>query len=156
MHATRLWSLLVILSCLNAAASASCSNSSYYVVAPDGDPCPNSSSICQELSYYINQTSLFANNTVFYFLKGHHILEHEGFVTIINVSNLTWKGIGAMEMGPHETTMQSTVVIKCNRSSGGFKFTESKFVTILNISLAECAAPIYYPHPPYFRLLVCI
>ena len=47
-------------------------------------------------------------------------------------------------MGPHETTMQSTVVIKCNRSTGGFKFTESQFVTILNISLTDCAAPVSY------------
>ena len=151
MHATLLCSFLVILSCLTA-ADISCSNSSYYVVATGGDPCPNSSSTCQELSYYTNQTTLFGSNTVFYFLKGRHILNQAGFVTITGVTNLIWQGMGAMEMGPHETTMQSTVVIKCNRSTGGFKFTKSKFVTILNISLTECAAPISYHHPrPYFR-----
>ena len=46
-------------------------------------------------------------------------------------------------MRPHETTMQSTVVIKCKRSTGGFRFTESQFVTILNITLTDCAA-VYY------------
>ena len=42
MHVARLSYLLAVLSCLTAVAVASCSNSSYYVVAPDGDPCPNS------------------------------------------------------------------------------------------------------------------
>ena len=92
-------------------------------------------STCQELSYYTNQTSLFANNTVFCFIKGHHILNQEGFVTITCVSNLTWQGMGSMEMGPHETTMQSTVVIKCNKSTGDFMIRDSQFVTILNIRL---------------------
>ena len=110
MHATRLWSLLIVFGCLTVAATASCSNSSYYMVAPDGDPCPNFSSACQELSYYTNQ-KMFTNNTVFCFLKGHHILDQEDFVTINGVSNLTLQGIGAMEMGPHETTTQSSVVI---------------------------------------------
>ena len=152
MHATRLCSFLVILSCLTAAAAACCSNSSYYVVAPDGDPCPNSSSTCQELSYYTNQPMLFTNNTIFYFMKGYHILNREGFITITGVSNLTWQGIGAMEMGPHETTMQSTVVIKCNRSTGGFKCTKSQFVTIFNITLTDCAALVII----MLVLLVCI
>ena len=79
---------------------------------------------------------------MFCFLKGQHILD-QGFITITGVSNLTWQGIGAMELGPHETMMQSTVVIKCNRSTGGFRYTESQFVTILNITLADCAADYY-------------
>ena len=156
MHAILLWSLLVVFRCLIAAA-AFCSNSSYYVVAPDGDPCPKSSFTCRELSYYTNRPMLFTNNTVFCFLKGRHILDQEGFVTITSVSNLTWQGVGSMEMGPHETTMQSTVVIKCNRSTGGFMIRDSQFVTILNITLTNCAAPIsyhyHYPYPypvPYF------
>ena len=147
MHPTKLCPLLAIFSCLTVAA-VSCSNSSCYVVAPDGDPCPNSSFACRELSYYTNRPMLFTSNTVFCFLKGHHILD-QGFVTITGVSNLTLQGMGAMEMGPHETTMLSTVVIKCNRSTGGFRFTESQFVTILNITLTDCAAPVsyYYPYP---------
>ena len=145
MHSTRLWSLLVVLSYLAAAATDSCSNSSYYMVAPDGDPCPNFSSACQEFSYYTNQ-KMFTSNAVFCFLKGHHILDQENFVTINGVSDLTLQGIGAMEMGPHKTTMQSTVVIKCNRSTRGFNFTESQFVTILKITLTNCAAPISYPY----------
>ena len=154
MHATKLCSFLVVLSCLTAAAVASCSTSSYYVVALDGDPCPNSLSTCRELSYYTSR-QMFTDNTVFCFLKGHHILDLEGFVTINGVSNLTWQGIGAMKMGPHETTMQSTVVIKCNRSTGGFMIRDSQFVTILNMTLTDCAAPIsyhyHYPYPdPYF------
>ena len=146
MHATKLCSFLVVLSCLTAAAVASCSTSSYYVVALDGDPCPNSLSTCRELSYYTSR-QMFTDNTVFCFLKGHHILDLEGFVTINGVSNLTWQGIGAMKMGPHETTLQSTVVIKCNRSTGGFMIRNSQFVTIMNITLTECAAAISYSSP---------
>ena len=147
MHATRLCSFLIVVSCLTAVAAAFCGNSSYYVVAPDGDPCPKSPCTCRELSYYTNRMMLFTNNTVFYFLKGRHILDRKGFVTITDVSNLTWQGMGAMEMGPHETTMQSTVVIKCNRSTGGFMIRDSQFVTILNITLTKCAAPISYHYP---------
>ena len=149
MHATIRCSLLAVLLCLTAAAAAaSCSNSSYYVVAPDGDPCPNSSSTCRELSYYTNQTTLFASNTIFYFLKGHHILDQEDSVTITNVTNLIWQGMGGMEMGPHDTTMQSSVVIKCNRSTGGFRIRDSQFVTIFNITLIDCASDLVFD--PYF------
>ena len=135
MHATRYWSLLVVLSCLTAAATASCSNSSYYVMAPDGDPCPNSLSTCQELSYYINQ-KMFTNNTVFCFLKGHHILDQP--VIVKNVYNLTLQGMGSMEMGPHETVMQSPVVIKSSRYAVCFAFVNSQFITVANITVTNC------------------
>ena len=115
--------------------------SSYYVAAPDGAPCPNTTSTCQELSFYTNQTSAyFTSNTVFYFLEGYHILDQQEAVNITGVSNLTLQGLGSIEPGPHETVMQSTVVIQCN---GGFAFIETQFVTIEAITLNGCTGRVY-------------
>ena len=110
--------LLAIASCL--IATGCCGT--HYVVAPDGAPCPTASSptICRELSYYISRPSVFfTNNTVIYFLEGHHMLHQQNLVMISGVTNLTLQGLGTMETGPHETVMQSTVVIRCSRSTGG-------------------------------------
>ena len=129
--------LLFLHSCL-IAIGCSTSNSSYYVVAANGAPCPtSSSSSCHELSYYTSQPSVFfTNNTVFYFLEGHHILDQQ--VVISGVNNLTLQGLGTIETGHHETVTQSTVVIKCNRSTGGFVFMDGDSITINAISLTDC------------------
>ena len=135
--------LLFLHSCL-IATGCSTSNSSYYVVAANGTSCPNSSSsssTCQELSYYTSQPSVFfTNNTVFYFLEGHHILDQQ--VVISGVNNLTLQGLGTIETGHHETVTQSTVVIKCNRSTGGFVFMDGDFITINTISLTDCTSKV--------------
>ena len=134
--------LLFLHSCL-IATGCSTSNSSYYVVAPNGAPCPNSSSssTCQELSYYTSQPSVFfTNNTVFYFLEGHHILDQQ--VVISGVNNLTLQGLGTIETGHHETVTQSTVVIKCNRSTGGFVFMDGDSITMNTISLTDCTGKV--------------
>ena len=111
------------------------------LLQPDGAPCPNTTSTCQELSFYTNQASAyFTSNTVFYFLEGHHILDHQDTFTISHVSNLKLLGLGTIEPGPHETVMQSTVVIECNR---GFAFIETQFVTIEAITLNGCTGNSY-------------
>ena len=132
--------LLAVVCCL--VTTSVCSNSSYYVVAPNGAPCPptfsSSSSTCQEVSYYTSQPSVFfTNNTVFYFLEGHHTLDQQ--VVISGVNNLTLQGLGTIETGHHETVTQSTVVIKCNRSTGGFVFIDGDSITINVISFDDCA-----------------
>ena len=110
--------------------------SSYYVAAPDGAPCPRKTLNCHELSFYTNQSSVyFISNTVFYFLEGHHFLDQQNLVSIQDVRNLTLQGLGTMEAGPHETVMQSTVVIDCN---GGFGFFDTHFVSIKAITITEC------------------
>ena len=123
-------------------ATGSCFDSSYYVVSPGGAPC-TASYTCQELSAYTNQSSeFFTSNTVFYFLSGHHILNQQDLVVINNVSNLTLQGLGTVEQGAHETVMQSTVVIQCTGSTGGFVFFNSSSVTIESITLTGCAGNI--------------
>ena len=131
--------LLVVASCLIATG---CCNT-YYVVAPDGASCPSysSSSTCQELSNYTSQPRVFfTNNTVIYFLEGHHMLHQQDLVMISGVTNLTLQGLGTMETGPHETVIQSTVVIRCSRSTGGFIITDSQSVTISTITVSGCAS----------------
>ena len=112
------------------------------MLAANGAPCPtSSSSSCHELSYYTSQPSVFfTNNNVFYFLEGHHILDRQ--VVISGVNNLTLQGLGTIETGHHETVTQSTVVIKCNRSTGGFVFMDGGSITINTISLTDCTGKV--------------
>ena len=135
--------LLVVASCL--VATGCCKT--YYVVAPGGAPCPSSSSSstssssCQELSNYTSQPSVFfTNNTVIYFLEGHHMLHQQDLVMISGVTNLTLQGLGTMETGPHETVIQSTVIIRCSRSTGGFIIMDSQSVTISTITMSGCVS----------------
>ena len=55
------------------------------------------------------------------------------------MNNLTLQGLGTIETGHHETVTQSTVVIKCNRSTGGFVFMDGDSITINAICLTDCA-----------------
>ena len=125
--------LLVVAGCF---ITTGCCNT-YYVVVPDGASCPSSSSSssCQELSHYISQPSVFfSNNTVFYFLEGHHMLDPLHLVMISGVTNLTLQRLGTIETGLHETVIQSTVVFRCSRFNGGFIIMDSQSVTISAIT----------------------
>ena len=68
------------------------------------------------------------------------MLHQQDLVMISGVTNLTLQGLGRMETGPHETVTQSTVVIKCSRSTGGFIIMDSQSVTISTITVSGCAS----------------
>ena len=132
---------LSILLCCFAATTAEIT---YYVATTNRTaPCSLNSSTCHELSYYTSQPSaFFSSNTIFYFFEGRHVLEQQELIVINNVSNLTLKGIGVIEQGAHETVMQSTVVIDCNGTGGGFAFFNSSSITIDTITLTNCGSII--------------
>ena len=68
------------------------------------------------------------------------MLHQQDPVMISGVTNLTLQGLGTMETGPHETVIQSTVVIRCSRSTGGFIIMNSQSVTISTITVSGCAS----------------
>ena len=95
---------------------------------------------CQDLSNYMytSQPSVFfADNTVIYC---HHMLHQQDLVQISGVTNLTLQGFGTMATGSHETVRQSTVVIRCSRSTGGFIIMDSQSVTISTITMSGCVS----------------
>ena len=113
--------------------------SEYYVSTdPNGVPCPHTDLPCHNLSYYnADYTSYFTDDTIFYFLKGTHILQ--GTLEISGVSNITLQGLGHIEQGFHETVMQSTSVIRCSDyNGGGIQFTNSTCVVLKSITITNC------------------
>ena len=121
----------------------------YYVVDPNGSPCPDNVT-CHELSYYASQPEkYFTDNTVFYFLEGTHELTHNGYLLIENVENLTLQGVGDMVSGFHETVMQTRVTVMCPapvkvQGNGGLVFMYSRNITVRNITMVDCGYTAFY------------
>ena len=117
-----------------------CSCKEFYVSAPNGTSCPNSSILCNELAFYINfSESYFTNDTIFYFLEGTHSLEEEKMLLINGVHNITLQGLGEMVQGFHETVMESTVKITCHGASSAIVFLYSIGVNIQSLTISECS-----------------
>ena len=74
------------------------------------------------------------------------MLHQQDPVMISGVTNLTLQGLGTMETGPHETVMQSTVVIRCSRSTGGFIIVDGQSVTISTITVSGCTGRLQDIH----------
>ena len=75
---------------------------------------------------------------------------HQNLVMVSGVTNLTLQGLGTMETGPHETVMQSTVVIRCSGSTGGIMIIDSQSVTISTITVSGCEGQVPYQSYMYF------
>ena len=122
---------------------ASCvgARNEYYVRATGmGDAACPVNATCHEISYYVNDSRshiYLADNTVFHFMKGMHMLEKEGFVNISKVNNILLKGWGEVERGFHETVTRTTVVIKCLGATG-LSISNSSNVTIVGLTFIDC------------------
>ena len=112
--------------------------SEYYVSAiANGEPCPPIDLPCHNFSFYSADYELyFTNDTIFYFLKGTHTLQHQ--LKINGVSNLTLKGLGKIEEGFHETVMQTTSVIMCSNYSVGISFVQCTDLVFKSMTIANC------------------
>ena len=114
--------------------------SEYYVsAASNGEDCPSTDLLCQDLSYYIaDYASYFTDDAIFYFPEGTHTLQ--GILNISNVTNITLQGLGRIEQGFHETVMQSTSVIRCGDSNraAGIQFISSSHVVLESLTIANC------------------
>ena len=99
-----------------------------------------SSVSCHELSYYLEDPSLyFSSDTILIFLEGVHYLNEP--VTISGVSNLTLQGEGELQDGSHWTVRESTVKINCLHSVAGLFFINSS-LSISSISFHDCGMPV--------------
>ena len=112
--------------------------SEYYVSsAPNGEPCPLTDLPCHNFSFYSADYELyFTSDTIFYFLKGTHTLQHQ--LKINSVSNLTLQGLGDIEEGFHETVMQSTSVIMCSNYSVGISFAQCTDLVFKSLTIVNC------------------
>ena len=128
----------------------------YYVSSPNGTLCPDNT-VCHNLSFYIIQDNLyFTNDTVFYFLEGTHVLEHQQLL-LTGLQNVTFKGIGNIEQGFDETVSQSTVILACNEGIGGVVFLSCENIDIKGITINNCSTntsyDVYY-EPLYASLAI--
>ena len=124
--------LLLIIQCYPA-------TSQIYYVSPDNQlvQCRSLNKTCHKLSFYSQNSELFfTDDVIFYFLPGKHHLNQSVLVTA--VVNLTLIGQGEREIGFHETIMQSTVIIECDNSIGGFIFLDVIDLTLKGLTITDC------------------
>ena len=110
----------------------------YYVSSPNGALCPDDA-ICHSLSFYIIQDDLYlTNDTVFNFLEGTHVLEHQQLL-LTGLQNVTFQGIGNIEQGFDETVSQSTVILTCTEGIGGVMFLSCEDINMKGITINNCS-----------------
>ena len=98
---------------------------------------PPSVSINVTLNSIASQDSgrVSIQDTILYFLPGIHQLN---ISVIFNGSvNLTFKGLGEMSEGPHETVMESPVVIQCDHHAA-VTLLNCTDVSFVNITFKSC------------------
>ena len=111
----------------------------YYVSSPNGTLCPDNT-ICRNLSFYILQDNLyFTNDTVFYFLEGTHVLEHQQLL-LIGLRNVTFLGEGNLGQGFDDTIHQSVVTLTCSEGIGGIVISESDNIKITGVVINNCSS----------------
>ena len=87
-------------------------------------------------------------DTILYFLPGIHQLN---ISVIFNGSvNLTFKGLGEMSEGPHETVMESPVVIQCDHHAA-VTFLNCTDVSFGNITFKSCGQT--FPDKPTLKFI---
>lgn len=124
---------------------------SVFYVAPSNDqPQCNTSydyggtaESCHSLEYYAkSQEIYFTDNTVFNFLPGKHYLNQTLLVTA--VVNITLQGLGDVDVGFHDTVMQSNVIIDCSDGSSstvggaGIVFIDVIDLTLSKLTITQC------------------
>ena len=125
----------------------------YYVSSSNGAHCPDDV-ICHNLSFYIIQDDLyFTNDTVFNFLEGTHVLEHQQLL-LTGLQNVTFKGIGNVEQGFVETVSQSTVILTCTEGIGGVMFLSCENINIKGITINNCSTNDVFDEPLHASLAI--
>ena len=82
-------------------------------------------------------------DSILYFLPGIHQLNIS--VIFHHSVNLRFKGLGEMNEGPHETVMESPVVINCDHAAVTFSICSD--VSFVNITFKSCGQTF----PEYFK-----
>ena len=98
---------------------------------------------CHQLSYYADNSSMLLPTSNLTFLNCEHILGKEvilsGFDTLLlYVANDEWSE------GPHESTMQSSVIIRCtNDSIIAFNITFTQGLELISLTVAGCKTAFF-------------
>ena len=133
--------MLLLLLAVFSLATAFTTTDVYYVIADhDEQSCPPHQ-ICHKLSHYISKPdSYFTSDITIIFLEGQHSFDNNFHVQVNNVRNLTLKGQGHQwpVAGPEETVMQSTVIINCTKTKGGFHFYHSFGIIVEGLTVVNC------------------
>ena len=114
----------------------------HYVIPSDGpQDCPSGED-CHLLSYYAKNLSMLRPVAELAFLNGEYLLEEE--VTLNGFDFLALVGLnGEWSEGPHESTMQSSVIIRCtNNSIVAFNITSIYMLGLINLTVTGCKTAI--------------
>lgn len=149
----RLLPVLVAAALLHSEPIAANEQCHVYVAGTNGVGCPEAVP-CYNLSdFFILQQQLLTNNTVVCFLAGTHSWMLETTLNVSWVSNLTLRGLGAMEPGFHWTVSQAPVFIQCHKGVfGGFVFNHCRNIVLSNVTLTDCGLRYrWYAQDMYFK-----
>ena len=133
-HVVKMRVLSLLLSAL-----LSFANSQYFYVIPSDDSYVCSpEEECHQLSYYADHSSMLLPDSNLIFLNGEHILEKE--ITLSGFDYLILYGVNdEWSEGPHESTMQSSVVIRCtNDSIIAFNITFTQTLELTSLTVTGC------------------
>ena len=110
----------------------------FYVIPRDGShACPPGEE-CHQLSYYADHSSMLPPSSNLTFFNGEHILRKE--VTLSGFDLLLLQGLNnKWSKGPHESTMQSSVIIRCtNDSIIAFDITFTQILALTSLTITGC------------------
>lgn len=90
---------------------------------------------CHQLSYYTNNT---LNETVVIFPDGDHFLDEE--ITLTGYNTVVIRGLNsAFNVGPNNSTMQPSVIIRCTSDSiTAFNITSTQSLTLMGLTVSGC------------------
>ena len=109
----------------------------HYVIPSDGSQdCPPGEE-CHQLSYYAGKPSMLLPNMLL-FSNGEHLLEKE--ITFSAFNALFLIGLKSeWSEGPHKSTMQSSVIIRCtNDSIIAFSITYTQSLALIGLTVTGC------------------
>ena len=127
-----------VFSLLLSALLSFANSQNFYVIPSDGShACPPGEE-CHQLSYYADHSSMLLPISNLTFLNGEHILGKE--VTLSGFDTLLLQGMnGEWSEGPHESTMQSSVIIRCtNDSITAFDITFTQKLVLMSLTVTGC------------------
>ena len=133
-HVVKMRVLSLLLSALLSFAN---SQNFYVIPSDDSYVCPPGEE-CHQLSYYADHSSMLLPDSNLIFLNGEHILEKE--VTLSGFDYLILYGVNdEWSEGPHESTMQSSVIIRCTSDSIiAFNITFTQTLALTSLTVTGC------------------
>ena len=123
----------------------------HYIIPSDGSQdCPPGEE-CHQLSYYAGKPYRLIPNTLL-FLNGEHLLDKEIAYNGYYTFNLFAKK-NEWSTGPDESTMQSSVIIRCiNGSIVAFSVTYTQSLALFGLTVTGCKTAVSLRNVRSFRM----